>query len=81
MLNSMAKTLIDLDEEALALAAEVLGTRTKKDTVNAALREIGARAKRERALEQMIQLFESGAFDESMKAKGGTRTWPEQAAS
>lgn len=81
MLNSMAKTLIDLDEEALAFAAEVLGTRTKKDTVNAALREIGARAKRERALDQMIQLFESGAFDESMKAKGGVRTWPEQAAS
>lgn len=81
MLSDMAKTLIDLDEEALAFAAEVLGTRTKKDTVNSALQEIGARAKRERALEQMIQLFESGAFDASMRAgaagapEGGEEAW------
>ncbi|WP_042449302.1 type II toxin-antitoxin system VapB family antitoxin [Streptacidiphilus jiangxiensis] len=73
----MAKTLIDLDEEALAFAAEVLGTRTKKETVNTALRAIGARAKRERALEQMIELFESGAFDASMsaQAEGGVEAW------
>jgi Arc/MetJ family transcription regulator len=31
------KTMIDLNEEALALAAKELGTSTKKDTVNAAL--------------------------------------------
>ncbi|WP_370063373.1 type II toxin-antitoxin system VapB family antitoxin [Streptacidiphilus sp. MAP5-3] len=77
----MAKTLIDLDDEALAFAAEALGTRTKKDTVNAALREVGARARRERALEQMIRLYEAGAFDASMHAGGGARTCPEQVAS
>jgi Arc/MetJ family transcription regulator len=31
------KTVIDLDDEKLALAAKELGTSTKKDTVNAAL--------------------------------------------
>ncbi|WP_412737783.1 type II toxin-antitoxin system VapB family antitoxin [Krasilnikovia sp. MM14-A1259] len=31
------KTMIDLDDEALARAAKELGTTTKKDTVNAAL--------------------------------------------
>jgi Arc/MetJ family transcription regulator len=31
------KHLVDLDEEALAAAREHLGTRTIKDTVNAAL--------------------------------------------
>jgi Bacterial antitoxin of type II TA system, VapB len=36
------KTAIEIDQEALALAAEVLGTTTKKDTVNAALREVGS---------------------------------------
>jgi Arc/MetJ family transcription regulator len=61
MLSDMAKTLIDLDEEAPARAAEVLGARTKKDTVDTALRETGARAGRERAPEQMIRLFEAGA--------------------
>jgi Arc/MetJ family transcription regulator len=63
----VAKTLIDLDEEALTLAAEVLGTRTKKDTVNAALREIGARIRRERALEEMIKMGEEGAYDEMLQ--------------
>jgi Arc/MetJ family transcription regulator len=31
------KTMIDLNDEALDLAAKELGTTTKKDTVNAAL--------------------------------------------
>jgi Arc/MetJ family transcription regulator len=46
--KAVAKTLIDLDEEAPAFAAEALGTRTKKDIVNAALREVTARARRKR---------------------------------
>lgn len=37
------KTMIDIDEEALAAAAEALGTKTKKATVNAALRLAGVR--------------------------------------
>ncbi|MCP3817711.1 type II toxin-antitoxin system VapB family antitoxin [Streptomyces sp. A3M-1-3] len=59
----MAKTVIDINEEALALAAQALGTKTKKDTVNAALEEIGARVRRERALAKLIKLDEEGAFD------------------
>lgn len=35
----MAKTLIDIDDDALARAQQVLGTATKKDTVNRALVE------------------------------------------
>jgi len=42
----MARTLIDIDDEALAAAAEVLGTTTKVATVNKALAEIAARPKR-----------------------------------
>jgi Arc/MetJ family transcription regulator len=38
----MAKTLIDVDEQYLAAAQEALHTETKKDTVNAALREVAA---------------------------------------
>ena len=44
------KTMIDLDDEALALAAKELGTATKKDTVNAALRFIADRRRRLDAL-------------------------------
>jgi Arc/MetJ family transcription regulator len=46
---AMIKTPIEIDEEALATAAEVLGTKTKKDTVSAALREVGQRLERLRA--------------------------------
>ncbi|MCF3181040.1 type II toxin-antitoxin system VapB family antitoxin [Streptomyces polychromogenes] len=41
----MAESEIDVDEEALALAAEVLGTRTVQETVNAALMEVVARVR------------------------------------
>lgn len=46
----MPKTVIDIDEEALARAAELLGTATKKDTVNAALRDVVARHARAAAV-------------------------------
>lgn len=36
----MARTMIDLDEQALDAAAERLGTKTKRDTVNEALRQV-----------------------------------------
>ena len=38
----MTKRLVDLDDEALAAARVRLGTRTIKDTVNAALRQAAA---------------------------------------
>jgi Arc/MetJ family transcription regulator len=47
------KTLIDLDEKLLAQAAEFLGTRTKKDTVNRALEEYVKLQLRLRFLEWM----------------------------
>ena len=40
------KTVVDIDDEALARAAEELGTATKKDTVNAALRFVVDRRRR-----------------------------------
>ncbi|MET8775551.1 type II toxin-antitoxin system VapB family antitoxin [Nocardia sp. NPDC050713] len=45
------KTMIDLNDEALALAAKELGTTTKKDTVNAALEFV---ADRRRRIEQVL---------------------------
>ncbi|MET9488260.1 type II toxin-antitoxin system VapB family antitoxin [Nocardia sp. NPDC006630] len=45
------KTMIDLNDEALALAAKELGTTTKKDTVNAALEFV---AQRRRRIDQVL---------------------------
>ena len=39
----MAKTLVDVDEEALSLAMAEYRTTTKVETVNRALREVAAR--------------------------------------
>ncbi len=44
------KTVIDVDDRALALAAKELGTVTKKDTVNAALEFVAQRRERIEAL-------------------------------
>jgi Arc/MetJ family transcription regulator len=49
----MAKTLIEIDDEYLAAARQALGTTTKKDTVNAALREVAALAARRRDLHRL----------------------------
>jgi len=42
----MTRTLIDIDDEALDAAAQVLGTSTKVSTVNRALAEVAARQQR-----------------------------------
>lgn len=49
----MARTLIDIDAEALAGAARELGTKTKVETVNRALAEIASRGARLAFLEHM----------------------------
>ncbi len=42
----MALTQIDIDEDALAEAMRLSGAKTKKETVNVALREFAARHRR-----------------------------------
>ena len=60
----MIKTPIEIDQEGLEVAAEVLGTKTAKDTVNAALREVGLRPVRLRALARLGEMADQGDFDE-----------------
>lgn len=59
----MSNLYVEVDDEALAEAAEILGTKTKKDTVNAALLEVAKRHKRLRALERLTAMAERGDFD------------------
>ncbi|GAB3767103.1 type II toxin-antitoxin system VapB family antitoxin [Microlunatus parietis] len=68
------KTPIEIDQDALATAAEVLGTKTKKDTVNAALREVGQRLVRLRALSDLGEMADRGDFDEFLGDKAAYRT-------
>jgi Arc/MetJ family transcription regulator len=70
---AMVKTPIEIDQDALTVAAEVLGTTTKKDTVNAALREVGQRLVRLRALSALGEMADRGDFDEFLGNKGAYR--------
>ena len=59
----MSRTVIDLDDDALEAAARELGTTTKRDTVNSALREIVDRNRRLRVLHELQDLAQDGALD------------------
>ncbi|MBI2704635.1 MAG: type II toxin-antitoxin system VapB family antitoxin [Actinobacteria bacterium] len=56
----MHKTAIRIDDELAAEAREILGTRTLTDTVNAALREVVDRQRRELFVSH---LTDADAFD------------------
>jgi Arc/MetJ family transcription regulator len=64
----MTVTQIDLDDDELEQAMRNLGTATKKDTVNTALREVNARRRRLAALERMSERYERGEFDAAVAA-------------
>jgi Arc/MetJ family transcription regulator len=60
----LSLTQIDIDEDALAEAMRLSGARTKKETVNLALREFAARHRRVAALEHYARRAASWDFDE-----------------
>ncbi|MFF3605373.1 type II toxin-antitoxin system VapB family antitoxin [Streptomyces sp. NPDC002463] len=59
----MSRTVIDLDDELLAEVAKALGTGTKKETVNTALREVLENRRRALALTRLRAAAGEGAFD------------------
>ncbi len=59
----MARTVIDLDDELVADVAKALGTSTKKDTVNTALREVLENRRRALAITRLRAAATDGAFD------------------
>jgi Arc/MetJ family transcription regulator len=63
----MARTVIDIDDKALAEAKKVLGTKTKVETVNASLRDIASRGRRTRDLDKMLDLMADLADPDVMR--------------
>jgi Arc/MetJ family transcription regulator len=59
---AVALTQIDIDEDALTEAMRLSGAKTKKETVNLALREFAARHRRVAALEHYAVLAEGWDF-------------------
>jgi len=67
----MAKTLIDLDERLLAQTQQILGTPTKKDTVNGAMRELVRRE----AARRLIEMGHAGVYDDLLDPEIAERAW------
>lgn len=67
----MARTLIDVDDGLLAQAAELLGTPTKKDTVNRALAEVV----RLHARDQELQFWTNGGLPDLADPDVMTQAW------
>ncbi|MFE9238948.1 type II toxin-antitoxin system VapB family antitoxin [Streptomyces sp. NPDC007007] len=59
----MTRTVIDLDDGLVADVAKALGTSTKKETVNTALREVLENRRRALALARLRTVAVEGAFD------------------
>lgn len=59
----MALTQIDIDEDALIEAMRLSGAKTKKDTVNLALREFAARHRRLAALDHYASVAAGWDFE------------------
>lgn len=64
--------MIDLDEDLVSEAAEILGTETKKATVEEALRAVTARRARQRLTEA---LAESGQTPEELMRVMREEAW------
>lgn len=62
----MTRTLIDTNDELLARAQAVLGTGTKKDTVNAALAQVVALNARRQFIDDARRGGLAGAVDEGV---------------
>lgn len=67
----MTKTLIDVDDSLLSQVAEVLGTRTKKETVNAALAEV----LRVRAANQFLRSVRDGLYADGLDPEVMKGAW------
>ncbi|MEU6024954.1 type II toxin-antitoxin system VapB family antitoxin [Micromonospora sp. NBC_01739] len=50
------KTVIDLDDELLERARRELGTKSKKDTIHAALRMVAERGERVEAIRELLSV-------------------------
>ena len=64
----MSLTQVDINDEALAEAMRMMGTKTKKETINRALEEYVARLKRIKANEELAEMAARGDFDDAERA-------------
>ncbi|MCY1141780.1 DUF2191 domain-containing protein [Actinoplanes sp. Pm04-4] len=67
------KIQVEVDAAVLAEAAKELGTETNEETVSTAIREAVARARRMKALDELVEEAQSGALDEMLDKRNYRR--------
>ncbi|PZG20666.1 antitoxin [Micromonospora craterilacus] len=67
------KTVIDLDDELLERARRELGTKSKKDTIHAALRMAAERGERMEAIRELLSIDRdwTGLLEDDKTPRGG----------
>lgn len=73
----MSMTTLDLDDDALAEAMKLSGVKTKKDTVNTALREYAERHRRIAALELYAELAKDWDYESWERRRRAEKGRPE----
>lgn len=69
----MSRTVINLDDDLCAQAAEILGTTTKVSTVNATLKEFVAQHKRRQLLDWLAAGNLSDLADDEVRERAWRR--------
>ncbi|MET9722880.1 type II toxin-antitoxin system VapB family antitoxin [Streptomyces zaomyceticus] len=64
----MGVTNVDVDDAVLAEAAKLLGTTTKKDTINTALEEVIRRHRRRAAYQRLAERGARGELEPTRRA-------------
>jgi Arc/MetJ family transcription regulator len=82
--SDVSITQIDLDDDALTEAMRLMGTTTKKETVNTALREYVAQLRRLEAFDRLYEMGQRGDFDQAAAAHAAAKkawrdAWDQQA--
>ncbi len=70
---AVSVTQIDVDDEAMAEAMRLSGARTKKDTVNLALREYAARHRRVEALGHYASVAQNWDYEGWQRLRGSEK--------
>jgi Arc/MetJ family transcription regulator len=70
----MTRIRVDVDDEALAEASRLFGTKTARDTINGALREVAQRLRRAEGLAELATPGRASAFEDLVDRRNDRRS-------
>jgi Arc/MetJ family transcription regulator len=71
--TAVSVTQFDVDEKALNEAMRLLGTKTRTEAINMALREVVQRHRRVEAAQKLFEMGQRGDFDQAAEAHAAAK--------